>query len=122
MEEETSRALSPSALEENLCRDSGYASLNGIGFRGGTPRWRVSLIDDISLVGILGFAFPPSTIIELQGQGGALVDELENEFNTIGPNPPPPSTNLTTSVEPYWDTTTTFHYGYVFPFATVVPE
>ena len=30
MEEETTRASKPSALEENLSRDSGYASLNGI--------------------------------------------------------------------------------------------
>ena len=30
MEEETTRASAPSALEENLSRDSGYASLNGI--------------------------------------------------------------------------------------------
>ena len=33
MEEETTRASTPSALEENLCRDSGYASLNGIAFK-----------------------------------------------------------------------------------------
>src|SRR5258708_7415821 len=31
MEEEASRASAPSALEENLCRDSDYDSLNGIG-------------------------------------------------------------------------------------------
>ena len=31
MEEEASRASAPSALEENLSRDGGYDSLNGIG-------------------------------------------------------------------------------------------
>ena len=33
MEEETTRASTPSALEENLSRGSGYAPLNGIGVR-----------------------------------------------------------------------------------------
>jgi len=33
MEEEASRASAPSPLEENLSRDSGYDSLNGIGLK-----------------------------------------------------------------------------------------
>ena len=35
MEEEASRASAPSALEENLSRDGGYDSLNGIGIKEG---------------------------------------------------------------------------------------
>jgi len=34
MEEETTRASAPSALEENLYGNSGYASLNGIAPKG----------------------------------------------------------------------------------------
>src|SRR5271165_59966 len=37
MEEETARASTSPTLEENLYRDSGYASLNGIGFKRRRP-------------------------------------------------------------------------------------
>ena len=40
IEEETTRASTCSAVEENLCGDSGYASLNGIGVRRAGDRRR----------------------------------------------------------------------------------